>query len=453
MALETTPLWNAVKEVLNGNTPNAFFAWECKIFAGKDIITPNKLVNIELVEDYNKNFCDELSIEVLMGYGDFLKYVIPNESNLIIEIKKTPIGENNDGVNSLFKLEATKYRAVLKEQPYGQVKGSTPKNMNLEGANLSRLETIHFQLLDLTIESLRGRQIGGIFNNVSCKDVCMALLTKETLKDQSTTTYLFKGVDCIPPETEELRTHVVIPDGLPLLDLPVYLQAKQGGMYNAGMGYYYKRGVWYLYPEFDITRFQSTPNTLTVLVIPSNKMPHVEKTFSIKSKSLTILVTGQLQHNDNVEQKVFNQGNGARYASADALFAGDSKWDNGKATLDRSNNTSEFIVNPRETNVNYATVTGSRITANSKVELSKLAERFITQMQVEWHNCDSSLLYPGMPIKAIFEHDNSVQIVYGVLGGGHYWTTGDSNSMTSKRHVTNGVLNLFLDKVGIENRS
>lgn len=450
MAFETTPLWLAVKKVIKEDRNNTFFTWDCKIFAGKNIITPLKLVNIEALQDFNKNYSDDISIDILIGYGDFISKIIPFEDNLIVELKRTPIHSRGETVNPNLTLEALKYRGVLKEKKYTQMKGSTPSNMGVESANISRIETVSLQLIDLTIESLRWRAVGGTFNNHSCKDVLVTLLTKETKKDQSSTTYLFKGVDIVKPNIEALRTHVIIPDGTPLLDLPLYLQARQGGLYSSGMGYYFYKGHWWIYPEFDITRFNTVRENLTLLIIPSNKMPNVENTWLIEGKATTIVVTGEVQHEDSVDQKVMNFGNGGRYSDANNVLTTKDKYKAGTVIVKRTDNNSEYITDPRVTKVNFTPVTESRITSNNMVELSKMAQRLITELIVEWQNAVTGILYPGMPIKAIFEHNNSVKTVYGVLAGCHYWTTGDSATMVSKRHVTHCVLNVYLDKISMD---
>lgn len=446
MAFETTPLWLAAKEVMDDTKPNIFFTWSCRIFAGKDIIIPQKLLNIETLQDYNKNYCDEISADIVIGYGDFITKIIPFEANLIIEIVRTPIHGKGEAVDPNFNLEALKYRAILKDKKYAQMKGSTPHNLSVEKANLSRLETVSFQLVDLTIESLRMRAVGGTFNNVSCKDVLETLLTKETKKDQSSTTYLFRGVDFVKPNNEDLRTHVIIPDGTKLLDLPLYLQARQGGLYSAGMGYYYNKGFWFLYPEFDTTRFNTVRETLTILIIPPNKMPNIENTWKMYGKSITVLVTGEVQHEDTVDKKVMNMGNGARYADANNILTTKDVWDNGKVTINRSDNNSEFVANPRPTDVNFTPITQNRITSNNMVELSNIARRLISEMTLEWQNAVTGVLYPGMPVKALFEHNNAVKTAYGVLGGCHFWTSGTSDTLVIKRHSTNCALNIYLDK-------
>ncbi len=226
------------------------------------------------------------------------------------------------------------------------------------------------------------------------------------------------------------------------------LQHKIGGIYPTGLGMYLFKQHWYVYPLFDLKRFDQTTKTLTLINVPTNQMPGIERTFRKTANQIIALVTGEVKHKDLTEAMLLNQGNGVRFLDSRRVidnFADTTAGEN-KAVVMRAENNSEFVTDERTSGLNNVQTAGSRITANKFAEMSKLARRTGSELQCLWENSDMGAIYPGMPVKYMYIRDNRIHELKGtVLGAQHYIQT-HGKGMTDTRHRTDTALHLFVER-------
>jgi hypothetical protein len=443
MPIENTPIYDEVKKIIGG-TEGVFFKWTCEFIAGSEIIVPFKLVSVDIVRNYNQDYSDDIQIKVMFTEGVFNKKIMPWLASLEIALKRSPIVVGEATANANQKAEVQRYRGIFLEEPTPYVKGATPDNIDTEGADLTGFKVVEFQLMDMVIEQLRGRSVGGIFKNAKAADVLRLLLGKESKKIDVPSEIAVKGVDMVEPSNTTVRETVIIPHGLPLIDLPDYLQVHCGGIYSAGMGFYLQRGMWYVFPEFDTTRFKKELKTLTVINVPPNKMPGVDHTYRTTGNQVIILSTGGFRHSDDSDNLQLNIGNGVRFTNADNVIDGYGKYENGKYSVDRTKNNSEFTAFDRPTGINKAMVSNVRITSNPFNEYSSLARRNCSHVMFVWENSNDSLIYPGMPCKLIYEDNDEVKETEGVVNQVHHYTTGRGSSMIDDRYQTQSTVIILI---------
>lgn len=442
MAIENTPIYDEVNKILAG-TEAVSFKWECEILAGKNKVVPFNIETVDIVRDYNGSYSDDIQISMLIPEGDFNKLILPFLGAIEVVLKKTPIAFGAEQNNPNINIEVQRYRGVYLDKPSTHIKGATPDNVDVEGANLNGFKKVKFQLMDMVIEQLRGRIVGGLFKKTTTANVLRVLLGAESKKLDVTSEVSIKGVSMVDPSNTTVRS-VIDVKPIPLIDLPLYLQSKCGGIYSADVGFYLQKGMWYIYPRLDITRFTKELKTLTIINVPSNKLPGVERTFRTTGNQVIVLCTGSLKHIDDSDTLQLNEGSGVRFTDANKIMDGFGKYEDGKYSVTRAENNSEFIAFDRPTGINKVMVSEKRITSNPFNEYAKLARRNCSHIFLVWENSNESLIYPGMPCKLIYEDNGIVKETEGIVNQAHHYMTGQSSSLIDSRYSFSTALTLLV---------
>jgi hypothetical protein len=138
-------------------------------------------------------------------------------------------------------------------------------------------------------------------------------------------------------------------------------------------------------------------------------------------------------------------GNGVRYLDATQVIGGWRNVSNNIATVARSNNMRQIALRRRRTGLDYAPMSGRRITANPYYESSEVAPRVGSTIQVVWENADPDLIYPGMPVRYVYLDDNRLVDVHGTVIGTEFLAGIKGQGVTSNRYHCNVALTLFVD--------
>lgn len=305
---------------------------------------------------------------------------------------------------------------------------------------------VKFQLTDPLVERLRMESVGGIFPDTSCADLLSFLLTDINQKLQLDEENKIEGVDFFEPTLKEKQKQIVLPHATRFVEAPDFLQSKVGGIYNAGLGFYLQKKHWYVYPLYDLTRFDKSLKTLTLVNVPKNRMPGAEVTYRTTGNQVIALITGATKFRDDSESQILNEGNGVRFLDARKLMDGFSETSKNRTTILRANNNNEFVAEQRKTGLNNVHASPVRITSNNFVELSRLAQRAGAPFQCVWENSNPDLLYPGMPVKYMYVVNGEVKEALGVLIRAHHNIGTYAPGAKSKRYVSNSVLTVFIDR-------
>ena len=65
---------------------------------------------------------------------------------------------------------------------------------------------------------------------------------------------------------------------------------------------------------------------------------------------------------------------------------------------------------------------------------------------VGWEQADPTIIYPGMPVRYIYEHNGQLAELFGTVVGAQYTIISGSKNMLGGRHNCNAALQLFLEK-------
>ena len=251
-------------------------------------------------------------------------------------------------------------------------------------------------------------------------------------------------MDIVPPNNKAIREHIHIPQRTKLYDLCNHFQ-NTIGVYNAGLGTYVHKNKWYVYPLFDTTRFYSTKQTVTILVLPQNKMPQLPRTYRTIGNSTMIVITSDTKFRDDASQNFAKFGSGMRLARADNLLQSPTTKSGNKAVVNKGDNIYEFRIDELPTGANHYEVPEDNITSNPYKHYSALLNRKGGSFRATWENSNPNILIPGMPIKICYFDEDKTKEIYATLIGAEHVSikTGD---MGTKRHIVNTLLHLFVNQ-------
>lgn len=442
--LENSSLINAVREVTDSRTPLPQYRYSCSVRLpdGRELV-PLRVVSTDIARDYLKTFADESYITIVFGVGTYSKYIYPNKERLSVQLTREVIGDHATADDE--PIITREYKAVLCETKDIAAASGSGILDNVEVADSANVANVRLQLIDRSVEWLRSVSVGGSFRKRTAADLLLTLLTVKTQEIPREVVGTQGRVDMVPPDNLEPRDHIVVPHGKPLVELADFLQEECGGIYNTGLGIYLLAGDWYVWPALNTKRFDQSPRGLTVINVPEEKMPSIERTWLTKGNQLIVLSTGRTDITDTSDKAKLDKGIGIRFNDAKGLLDSFVHTVGNVAKASRGKNVTEVLIDQAVEGLAHVT-RGAKATSNLFAELSKTVFRKGNNVTATWENSDHTLLYPGMPVRFMYEHENQVRIRYGVLVGDQHFISMEGRGGTSQRFKSNTALYLFLDK-------
>lgn len=446
MEIEKTPLYKEAMSIVQYGQAQSNVGWKAIVHLGitNETYVPLHVVAVNIRRDYINGYADEMTCTLLIPLGKYARRIYPNRNDLQITLIKSHLKGNTDVVNKDVDIETERYTATLLDDSMAIAEGKGKESNDEDTLDLHGICDIHFQLYTKAEEQIRMMSVGGVFRQTKLDQVILGILTKESSKAKVDDKKVITGVDLIPIANTEKKEHVVITHGIKLFDLPNYLQNKYG-IYNAGLGSYIQSNVWYVFPMYDTTQFEKREKTLTILVLPSSKLPEIEKSYRSNGDSLVILVSSDTGFKDDSGTQYLNEGNGARLGNANKYLEDFSTTKDNKTTISRTKNNSEFITDTRENSLNHVNIAGERITANPYTVYSNLIGRNGGVFKCIWENSSPNLIIPGMLTKIIYFDKNEMKELTGVMLGVKH-TSVKVGDINTNRHTTNSSLNIFVNR-------
>lgn len=446
MEIEQSSLYREVQAITQSDAKPVHFSYTAEIHVGDDTFAPLKILSVDFLSDYETKYADEIQIELVFYAGTFLKRIYPFKDNIDITLFKRPLMETSDSSDEDATVETERYTATLIDTGNPLLESNGFNSPDEEALNLTNIPSITFQLVNKSLEQLRTISVGQNFRQCKVQDVITGMLTKfsQTVKVEGGR--LLKGVDMVDASNKQTREHIIIPQGVKLVHLPEYVHRKCGGVYNAGLGYYLQGDYWYVYPCYNTERWPDAVKTLTVINIPKNKLPGIERTYRQDGNSLVVLATGEVRFTDDSEVQQLNHGNGVRFADASNMMNNFSTTKDNKTISSRSKNNNEFVAVERKSGNNNIQLSNNPITSNPFLEYSKLARRLGSILSFEWENSDPSTIFPGMMTKIMYLDGDDLKEIYGVVLRAHHYVHMKGIGLTDTRHICHSALSVFVKK-------
>jgi hypothetical protein len=447
MAIENSSLYREILAIINGNSKPVHFSWSAIIHVDKLNYNPLKILSIDFSQDYENNYSDEIIITLSILGGTYAKDIYPFKDKVDITLLRTPITEVAGSTQANQLRETERYTATLLDTGNPIIEGNGANTPTRESLNLTNIFEVSFQLVNKSLEQMRMMSVGGIYRSVTAIDVIKCVLTNEMKKIVVEGIRKPVGVDIIDGYNKQVREHVVIPHGTKLVNLPEYVHQKCGGIYSSGFGYYFQKAHWFIYPCYDTSRFNSASKTLTIINVPRNKFPNIERTYRADGKNTTIMATGEVKFRDDSEVQQLNLGNGVRFSSADNFMSNFSTTTDNKTSVSRGSNNTEVTASPRANGNNNVHISSDPINSNPFLEYSKLARRQGSMISLSWENSLPSLVSPGMMVKILYLDGDNIAIAYGTLLKTHHYTQMRGIGMTDTRYISNSSLHVFVKQI------
>jgi hypothetical protein len=454
MELEQSALMMEVEQVVNDGAKPVHFTVRADllVLTTGEYVQPLKVTSIDLMRNYLDSYSDELIVEMQIPMGVYAHSVYPYKNAIDVMLTYTPLKEMGDTTDqqSVIKTELFTGTLIDKGSPLLEQNGfNAPSRMNLD---LTDVATVHFQCVNKGVEQMRMMSVGQIFRNTTVDDAIKTILTWASQKTNVNGQRQVQGVTMVKSANPKPREHIVIPHGTKLMDVPQYIQKHCGGVYNSSMGYYVQGNQWYVYPALDTTRFYSETSTLTIINIPKNKYPHIERTYRQSAGNLVVLATGHTKFRDPSNQHQLNFGNGIRFADASKFMGGFVKLLMNTALASRGGNNNEFVATKRPNGNNNVHLAPQPITTNSLEQYSHLSRAMGSTISLEWQNSNPDLITPGKPCQILYLDTDQIKTLTGVVASAHHYTHMQGQGMTATRHVTNSILNIFVQPQDLSNQ-
>lgn len=398
------------------------------------------------LRNFERNFSEEAVLNVVMGVGTFDRVLFPHRRDLEVRLYRVPLSEISENSLASAAVEVRRYRAVFHQVGSRALEADNNAYLNETAADLMSLEQYQFTLVNEVVEQLRLKLVGGIFRNCKPGQLLRTILTAKSQEIDVEAGIKPLGVSMVPPDSEEGRTHIVVPPQTRLPDLPGRIQRFHGGVYSTGCGCFYQGRHWYVYPLYAVDRFLKAKRTLTIANVPRQDMAAVESSYQLQADQLYVIATGEVKHLDYSDIEQTNEGNGVRFIRATDLHRGFGRNEGNRTKINRAQHASEFVSDPNPSGINAVPVSSNFITDNQYAEMSKLAVRQGARVQVFWENSQPDLIYPGMPCRFLYMENGQQRILYGVVLAAEDYSRIVGTVGHIKRHTQNTALTLFVTR-------
>jgi hypothetical protein len=446
MEFEQSALMFEVNQILAGGPLPVQNVLSAEILVNTTNVTVNplKILSVDLKRNYLDSYSDEMIIEMTVPAGLYSKQVYPYKNNLDISLTYTPLNETGDAIDTSLPPQSETFTATLIDtgSPAMEQNGfNAPTQFNLDITNMT---TVKFQLVNKSLEQMRMIDVGQIFRGATVDDAIKTVLTQASQTTTVNGQRTVQGVTMAKSNNPTARTHIVIPHGVKLTDVPEYIQKYAGGVYNGGMGYYLQGNQWHVYSALDTTKFNQSQNTLTIINLPQNKFTNVERTYRQSGGNLVVLATGNVKFRDPSNQHQLNSGNGTRFTDASLIMGNFTQGGDNKALASRGANNNEFVGVQRPNGNNKVHRSENPINANSLDEYAKLSRAMGQVITMEWQHSNPQLITPGLPVQILYLDEDQIQTLTGIVVGAHHYTHQMGQGFAVMRYGTTTALSIFV---------
>lgn len=431
--LDNIPFRYEVLEVMNKGKLSAQNFIETTITGGKSTVRPMAVIQMSRYRDYIENFAQLFTITIITTLKEYEELILADTSALKMTIRLYEVGKNSAMGSQYFvnPIEFT-YKAKIIDIASDQIAQNNPMMNNPQMGTLT-IKQFSLQLLEPGFESVSIKTVGGGFNDISGVELMKILLTRYSTDDEIDVATSVKGVDVAPGYNEDKNVQIVLDHMTPLVKAITKVDENSGGTYPTGFSYFLQSNLWYIFPPYDLTLFDKATRTITVVNLPKDRLPTIEKTYFNSDTKLIVLSTRDATYIDQREANTFNEGSSIRFMDANRLMDGFGEIKDNKFMVNASLNINEVSLDARKDGANILRPTTTRITSNKNTELSKLAKKKGFYIQLTWENSDDSLLFPGMPAKVLYLKDNKPASATGTLIESEtIWTPAEKNFKATK---------------------
>ncbi len=449
-----------VLKVINDSARQPFYKWKATLVANNIKVNVFYFNAMNNSRDYVNQYTDAICLDLVLNDQEYQRLVVPNRNQLKIRIFKEPAAALT-GNQVPGKIVVQEFIAMLYDNSSAIMESNTLMNSNSNVGQKAQLVTVRFFLLNKTIENLRLRKLGPTYRETLAAECIRGMLHQETTASASIVSEIYNGLDLVEGHNQTIKKQIMIPHGTPVIgEGSVIRQIEEdvGGIYNSGFNYYYQKGYWYLYPPFNTERYNTTKNkTLTIINVPQDRFPGMEKTYRETANQVIVICTGATIHQDNSGSAQKNDGNAVMYVDSSKVFNDFYKMEGDKLIVDAKTNVNKFGINEtdRTTSNKEVVIKNKGVSTQYFKEFSKLSLRLGMVVGCKWENADPDLIYPGMPVCFMYLDGDQPRQVYGSVIGSSIIVTamgqGNGSGRDDRKFSTSVMLSIFIaNKINIK---
>lgn len=418
-SFESSTLWPAIKEIVAKGGSKILYDYKGRISTQSEDIPVWDMNAIEYYRDYLNDIGEAVRVTFKVGLGDYVKRIYPYRNNMEFTIKKTPLEEGGSSRAKDQEAQSMRYKVIFNTAKNPEVTASEIETYDYNSLNAADMVELNLELVDRSLEPLRIKTTGGVFQNVTLENVIRTVLGSESAKVLVDGKPACSSVELVKPDNSEIVPHVVLPHGkIKIANVPTFLQINVGGVYNRGLGtyfqYYKKKKSWFVYPTYDTIRFNQGGPKAIFYAVPQERLPQLDKSYWEDGDLLKIIVTAQRMYKDSAEINLMNSGSGYRMPDARSFMKKPVKITSSGPMASRGELNHEVAFKEREDGLNFAPVADSP-GSNPFLQRSMVAANTLARVDLVWENGDPDLIFPGMPCKYTYLSDGKVLSLTGTI--------------------------------------
>ena len=453
MSVDSTLLLKEIDAVLESEGGFYNNKLEVRLYVNKQWLTPVKVEYYSMSRDYSSGqLGDIINLEVQFGYGDFAHDIIPYRDDIMVELEKIPLGLLDNTQDMTSRLSVKRYKGVLSMSGNDDptLTGKNAQLKSKEDMNQIGLATVSIQLVDEIVYKMMMVSCGETFRKVTTRDIIVSTYTRYAAMLGGNEDTKLKAIDFAEGYNKALRHQVTVPDGLPLKDLPAFVQNKEGGVYATGLGRYIQNQVLHVFPLYDTSRYGKNTKVLNLINVPNERYKGAENTFKDSPRSLTVLATGDASAIDEGLAAQVQYGNGLRFGNANSILQEYGINKDNRMLVDKASNVSEVVGDNLKDGLNNMRWSEDRMTSNPYKQYSDLARRQGLGLKMDWINGNPDLIYPGMPVKFQTISNNLIKTYHGVVLGVNELSVPSTKGVVVNRHATMCQIGIFINRFLVE---
>ncbi len=377
--------------------------------------TPMKVTNLDFIQDFEKAAAEHVNCQAIVSSGMWLRVLQPSRKKLLAHITREKLKRVEGEIDEEEEPKVFIYKVLIKLDESQDSESNTSSALTRQELDMRGFVTLDMDLVDRGVEQARNIAVGGIWRDTTPKEVIQSILMKECEDIEVDGEKVFKGVEFAKGYSTDVKDHVIIEQGLPLLNVAHHIHRNIAGVWPTGINCYFHEGYWHVYPLYDTTRFDDESHTLTIVRVPQKVYQSPENTYMDESGRIKIIATSDSALLDATHLRYLTEGDGVRFADANAMMGDWAKTEDNKAVAQRSKKNSELRIDDKTTPDHHTRLSGDRITSNPLLEYSRLAGRKGKMLSFVWENADHTLLRPGMMCKILYNGKDDVAELEGVL--------------------------------------
>tara|TARA_Y100001956_G_scaffold82973_1_gene107688 strand:- start:94005 stop:95357 length:1353 start_codon:yes stop_codon:yes gene_type:complete len=443
---------NALTEIINYisflGSP-ATFIYNCKILTEKMTLNVKSVNGLDGNADYVNGFADEKVLELVVTQGEYDRYIYPNRENIQIQLEKIYVDKLTGEPERHMEPQRVQYIAI----PQGL--GDTDLHDKPAIDKDQQLVIVKFDLQSIVVNSMRYMTFNGPFRKLSAGEL-LTLAYVDRMQSLNLPQQIApQGLTASDFNVKNKREQIIVPHGTRLMDLPIYLQKYEGGIYNHSIGMYYDDIYrnWFIYPLHDCRRFEESKVKLEVYLVRSNQLMGFDDTHRIDKDDVTtisILSTSGFTQIDTKDVDFLNSGNGVKFSQADKVFDGHMTQEANKGKVS-GDHLASFYLQKRGSDFQVSKYPTKRVTTNTANEMSKLAAKAGQLLAVSWEFSRPDLLMPGMPVRVYYDSESAEKYVQGTLLNVKYAESPiEAGSVPTKKMTSSSRLLLFVENPNYE---